>query len=265
VVSLRACFSRVFASLKMGGMDIGSALQVGFMLRSLLSCYSAVVTDYWLGCHSLRSVTLQSVVEHCTAFNKDPWIGPVGRDSCPACSPLTNTAGASPGEPSATYDVMEHVSFNYHLPCWCKSLSNLANKCLICHNSAQGNKHTTAKCPILKKLDMKLEKRSSADNSNKSAARVASDASTASTPAPAPAPPSNGGSTSIPGACTASTEVDMYKLGNEFDYKESMKVHSTQAAINLSRKFLFTHPSHTHVPTCCWRLSTSHPTLASPF
>jgi hypothetical protein len=40
VVTLRACFSRVFALLKMGGVDIGSALQVAFMLRSLLSRYS---------------------------------------------------------------------------------------------------------------------------------------------------------------------------------------------------------------------------------
>jgi hypothetical protein len=37
VVSLKVHFSRVFASLKMGGMDIGLALQVGFMLRALLS------------------------------------------------------------------------------------------------------------------------------------------------------------------------------------------------------------------------------------
>jgi hypothetical protein len=64
MVTLRARFSRVFAALKMGGVDIGLALQVGFMLRSLLSCYSTVVTDYWLGHHSLTSATLQSVAEH---------------------------------------------------------------------------------------------------------------------------------------------------------------------------------------------------------
>ncbi len=43
VVTLRVRFSRIFALLKMGGVDIGSALQVGFMLRSLLLRYSAVV------------------------------------------------------------------------------------------------------------------------------------------------------------------------------------------------------------------------------
>jgi hypothetical protein len=37
VVILKVCFSQVFDSFEMGGMDIGSALQVGFMLRALLS------------------------------------------------------------------------------------------------------------------------------------------------------------------------------------------------------------------------------------
>ncbi len=32
VVTLKACFSRVFASLKMGGISINGSLQVGFML-----------------------------------------------------------------------------------------------------------------------------------------------------------------------------------------------------------------------------------------
>jgi hypothetical protein len=219
VATLQARFSRVFALLKMGSVDIGSGLQVGFMLRSLRSCYSAVVTDYQLGRHSVPSATLQTVVKHCTAFNKDPWTGPVGRDSCPVHSPLANTTSASPGEPSVTYNAMEHISFNYHLSRQRKSLSNLANKCLICPNSAQGNKHTAEKCPILKKLGMKLKKCLAADNSKESAVRVASNASTAFTPAPPPAPPSDGGSTIVPGACTAITEVGMHESGDEFDYK----------------------------------------------
>ncbi len=37
VVTLKVQFSQMFASLKMGGMDIGLALQVGFMPRALLS------------------------------------------------------------------------------------------------------------------------------------------------------------------------------------------------------------------------------------
>jgi hypothetical protein len=61
VVNLKARFSQVFASLKMGGVDIRSALQVGFVLRALLSQYSIVVTDFHLGHHSLMS----TIVNHC--------------------------------------------------------------------------------------------------------------------------------------------------------------------------------------------------------
>ncbi len=35
MVTLKARFSRVFTSLKMGGVDIGLALQVGFMLLAV--------------------------------------------------------------------------------------------------------------------------------------------------------------------------------------------------------------------------------------
>ena len=65
VITLKARFSRVFASLKMGGVSIDSALQVGFMLRSLLPSYQGVVQDFRLGRHSLSSATLQSVVDQC--------------------------------------------------------------------------------------------------------------------------------------------------------------------------------------------------------
>jgi hypothetical protein len=37
VVTLKVQFSQVLASLKMGGMGIGSALQVGCILHALLS------------------------------------------------------------------------------------------------------------------------------------------------------------------------------------------------------------------------------------
>ena len=43
VVTLKARFSHLFSALKMGGTGIDSALQVGFMLRALLSQYQAVV------------------------------------------------------------------------------------------------------------------------------------------------------------------------------------------------------------------------------
>ncbi len=69
---------------------------------------------------------------------------------------------------------------------------------------------------------MKLVKRLAMDNSNKLAARIASNgssATTATTPAPAPAPASDGGSTNIAGTCTASTEAELYNSGEEFDYE----------------------------------------------
>ena len=65
VITLKARLSRVFASLKMGGVSIDSALQVGFMLHSLLPSYQGVVQDFRLGHHSLSSTTLQSVVDQC--------------------------------------------------------------------------------------------------------------------------------------------------------------------------------------------------------
>ncbi len=37
VITLKTRFSRLFESLKLGGVAIDSALQVGFMLRALLS------------------------------------------------------------------------------------------------------------------------------------------------------------------------------------------------------------------------------------
>jgi hypothetical protein len=43
VVTLKARFSRLFTALKMGGINIDSALQVRFMLQALLSKYQAVV------------------------------------------------------------------------------------------------------------------------------------------------------------------------------------------------------------------------------
>jgi hypothetical protein len=72
VITLKARFSRVFARLKMGGVAIDSALQVGFMLRALWTAYHGVVQDFCLGRHSLASATLQSVVDQCTSYDKDP-------------------------------------------------------------------------------------------------------------------------------------------------------------------------------------------------
>jgi hypothetical protein len=46
VITLKARFSQLFASLKLGGVAIDSALQVGFMLRALLPQYHCIVQDF---------------------------------------------------------------------------------------------------------------------------------------------------------------------------------------------------------------------------
>jgi hypothetical protein len=112
---------------------------------------------------------------------------------------------------------------------------------------------------------MKLEKRLAMDNSNESAARVASNASTASTPAPAPVPPSDGGLTTIQVHAHLVLKRTRMNWEMYLIIKESMKVRSMQVAINLARTFLFTRLSHTHVPPRPQRLLASPPPLASPF
>ena len=99
VVTLKARFSKAFSALKMGGIGIDSALQVGFMLRALLSKYHAVVQEFRLGRHSLSDASLQTVVEQCTNYDKDPWKGPVGKDGkVPKSGPSANAAGADAGD-----------------------------------------------------------------------------------------------------------------------------------------------------------------------
>ena len=63
VVTLKARFSKAFSALKMGGIGVDSALQVGFMLRSLLGRYHPVVQEFRLGRHALSEASLQTVVE----------------------------------------------------------------------------------------------------------------------------------------------------------------------------------------------------------
>ena len=64
----------------MGGISIDSALQVGFMLCALLHRYQAVVQEFHLSRHSLLAASLQTMVEKCENYDKDPWKGPVGKD-----------------------------------------------------------------------------------------------------------------------------------------------------------------------------------------
>ena len=246
VVTLKARFSKAFSSLKMGGIGIDSALQVGFMLRALLGRYHAVVQEFRLGRHSLSDASLQTVVDQCTNYDKDPWKGPVGRDGkAPKGAPSANLAGADSGNP---YELLAHKSFNHHFGRWKRALREEKGSCLICHGTARNPEHLTCDCPILKNVGYKLEKRLGSEPSNRDAAsRVETDATTKSAPAPAPslAPESQPGSASVPGAFTASTENDSFDSGDEFDYegKSDGAMYGTVDKSNAGYAYL--------TPSCC--------------
>ncbi len=116
MITLKAQFSCLFASLKLGGIAIDSALQVGCMLRALLSRYHGVVKNFCLGCHSLAPATLQSVAEQCLAYNKDPWKGPVGKDGKPVRTLSAYATGAS-GNSSNPYKSLTMCLFGNHMSC----------------------------------------------------------------------------------------------------------------------------------------------------
>ena len=116
VVTLKPCFLKAFSALKMGDIGIDSALQVGSMLHALLSRYHAVVQEFCLGCHSLSYVSLQTVVEQCTNYDKDPWKSPAGCNGrAPKGTPSANTTGTDFGDP---YEVLAGRSFNHHFGRW---------------------------------------------------------------------------------------------------------------------------------------------------
>ncbi len=176
---------------------------------------------FWLGRHELTNATLQSVVECCTTYDKHTWssVGYDGQE--PACSPSANAACLSSNSGSC-YNAMASMPFSHHLTCWRCCLFDAGAKCIICHNPAQEAGPVTKKCPILKKLGLKLKKHLAADNSNDLAVQVMLEGPTplpVPAPSPAPAPDSGGGSASIPGACTASTEAETYNSGDKFDYR----------------------------------------------
>ncbi len=112
IVTLKAQFLRVFASLKMGGISIDSALQAGFMLCILWLGYQAVVQEFHLGRHSLTAASLQTVVE-CMSYDKDFWKGPVGCDGKPARTPLAKATTSDPD--NSLYTGMAAKPFNFHI------------------------------------------------------------------------------------------------------------------------------------------------------
>jgi hypothetical protein len=225
VITLKARFSKAFSALKMGGISIDLALQVGFMLHALLSRYHDVVQKFRLGRHSITDASFQTVVEQCTNYDKDPWKGPVGKDGKAPVrgNPLANTADADSGDP---YEALGGKSFNYHFGHWKKVLKTKKGACMVCFGLARNPDHLTCDCPILKNLGFKLLKCSCSDTSaHKVASRMARDTSLApakpTTPAPAPAPPADTqpGTALVPGAFSVLTKQEYYDSGDEFDYK----------------------------------------------
>jgi hypothetical protein len=223
VITLKARFSKIFSALKMGGISIDSALQVGFMLRALLHRYQAVVQEFRLGCHSLSAASLQTVVEQCTNYDKDPWKGPVGKDGkVPRPTPSANAAGSKGEGPC---DVLSAKSFNYHFGQWKKALKEQTGKSMVCFDTAR-NEHNTCDCHVLKNLGFKIDKRTPSDNPQDAASRVATEippspAPSAPAPAPSSAPPQASGdlqpgSMVAPGAFSAATKYD---FGDKFDYE----------------------------------------------
>jgi hypothetical protein len=63
VITLKARFSHLFASLKIGGVNINPPLEVSFILRSLLSTYHGVIEEFNLGHHSLTMAPLEKIVD----------------------------------------------------------------------------------------------------------------------------------------------------------------------------------------------------------
>jgi hypothetical protein len=124
------------------------------MLRALQSRYHGVVQVFCLGCHSLPSSTLQSVVDQCMAYNKDPWKGLVGKDG-KAWTPSANMAGAS-GDGSNPYNVLPICSFKLHMSRWCNGCKDGSDKYMVCHNTPNKPAHHSKDCPILGKIGLNL-------------------------------------------------------------------------------------------------------------
>jgi hypothetical protein len=142
VVTVKACFLRLFASLKMGSITIDSALQVGFMLRALQASYQAVVQEFCLVQHSLTLAFCQTVVNQCILYDKDPWKGPIHRDGKLSCTPLANVAGTPVDwESSNPYKSLAGKTYNYHFNHWCKAIIANCSKCLLCHDTACNTNH----------------------------------------------------------------------------------------------------------------------------
>ena len=203
-----------------------------------------------LGRHSLTEASLQTVVDQCTNYNKDPWKGPVGKDGKPPRG--NSSANATAGTDSHTdpYDSLASKSFNYHFGRWKKALKEQKGKCMVCFASAR-NEHLTCDCPILLNLGYKLEKQSPSDNPRQAASRVATEPppTQGTTPPPVPAPPkdSQPGSAVVTGAFSAVNETS-YDSGDKFYYegKEDGAMYSADTNKSSNATYAYSPASCSH-------------------
>jgi hypothetical protein len=132
--------------------------------------------------------------------------------------------GASGNDGFSPYNAMGSQSFSKHHNQWQYNCKDGSRKCIICHNTSQDKAHNTKDCPILKKLGLKLVKRTP-DNGN-TASWVGQDRAPPAQPAaasPALVTPSaeSGGSGSAPGAFNVATKPESsvnYKKEKSYTY-----------------------------------------------
>jgi hypothetical protein len=94
---------------------------------------------------------------------------------------------------------------------------------MFCHDTARNMDHKKRDCPILKKLGVKIEKRTEANNRNAASCVAKDNPSPAPTLASSANPPlpldNSGGNSSLSGGFLAIAELGAYNSGNEYDYE----------------------------------------------
>jgi hypothetical protein len=149
---------------------------------------------------------LQTIMNQCISYEKDPWKGPIGKDGKVSRNPLVNAAHVSSSASSNPYEALANLLFRKHLNHWRYNCKVNSEKCLVCHNTSQDKPHNAKDCPISKKIGLELVKCSLADTNAMS--QVGNDAplpAQPSAPAPALLPLDNGGLGPAPGTFTVVT------------------------------------------------------------
>jgi hypothetical protein len=92
---------------------------------------------------------------------------------------------------------------------------------MFCHDSACNANHKSRDCPILKKLGLKLEKRSDSDKADAASCVTTPSPGNTTMPAQTPAPTSDAtsGLGSLLGGFSAVAEPVSYDSGANYDYK----------------------------------------------